>query len=77
MFTNLNEAKISSRKQGRSPTINGLYYAIQTTWNNKIKRKNIQVLTLYIQVLNQVMQTAKKLLMLLRGDNHISKSRLK
>jgi len=31
MFTNLNEAKISSRKQGRSPTINGLYYAIQTT----------------------------------------------
>lgn len=39
MFTNLNEAKISSRKQGRSPTINGLYYAIQTTWNNKIKRK--------------------------------------
>lgn len=31
MFTNLNEAKISSRKQGHSPTINGLYYAIQTT----------------------------------------------
>lgn len=34
-------SKISSRKQGHSPTINGLYYAIQTTWNNnKIKKKN-------------------------------------